>query len=174
MRAFAKLTCAALLVLPAPALAQDSASAPPADQAPANDATAAPALLTAEQALERASTLYAVRVPRADPCPPQKAGEIVVCRRLEDPDSLRVPSPTDDAIANGQAIGDGVPRAPDLFGIQGGGVKVAGGCFFPPCPPPTAIMIDLKAIPEPPAGSDAAAYGYDEFGDPVAAPAAPD
>ncbi|MGC1271292.1 MAG: hypothetical protein WA842_11945 [Croceibacterium sp.] len=166
-----------MLVLPAPALAQDSAPPPaspaqasPEQASPAQEGEAAPspALLTAEQALERASALYAVRVPRADPCPPQKAGEIVVCRRLEDPESLRVPSPTDDAIANGQAVGDGVPRAPDLFGIPGNGVSIGFGSV-----PPPALMIDLKAIPEPPAGSDAAAYGYDEYGDPVAAPAAP-
>ena len=171
MRAFAKLTCAALLALPTPALAQDSGAAAPEPSAadPAQDGAASPALLTAEQALEKARTLYAVRVPRADPCPPQKAGEIVVCRRVEDPDSLRVPSPTDDAIANGQAVGDGVPRAPDLFGIPGGGVSIGFGSVAPP-----AVMIDLKAIPEPPAGSDAAAYGYDAYGDPVAAPAAAD
>lgn len=168
MRAFAKLTCAALLALPAPALAQDS-PAPPAAPAPEGEAAAEPAPLTAEQALANASTVYAVRVPRADPCPPQKAGEIVVCRRLEDPDSLRVPSPTEEAIANGQAVGDGVPRAPDLFGIPSTGVSVGFGSV-----PPPALMIDLKAIPEPPAGSDAAAYGYDAYGDPLPAPAAAD
>jgi hypothetical protein len=36
---------------------------------------------------------------------------------------------------------------------------VARGCFIPPCPPPKALMIDLKAIPEAPPGSDADRVG---------------
>ena len=39
------------------------------------------------------------------------------------------------------------------------GVAVASGCFIPPCPPPMPVLIDLKAIPEAPAGSDADRVG---------------
>lgn len=80
-------------------------------------------------------------------CPPPLPGEIVVC--APDSDDQRVSSPTDDAIAAGEAIADGVPRAPDVFGIPPGGVTVATGCFIPPCPPPMPPLIDVSAIPEP-------------------------
>jgi hypothetical protein len=32
---------------------------------------------------------------------------------------------------------------------------VIKGCFIPPCPPPPALIIDIKALPTPPAGSEA-------------------
>ena len=53
---------------------------------------------------------------------------------------------------------DPVPRAPDVFGIPEGGIIVARGCFIPPCPRKMPPIIDLKAIPEAPPGSDAARY----------------
>lgn len=135
-----------MLAVASPALAQQP------------DDGASPAILTAEQALEKARSLYAVRPPAEDPCPPQKAGEIVVCRQVEDPEKLRVPSSTDDAIERGVPVYD-VPRAPEVLGLPScGEVKCQG---FGSVPPP-AVMIDLKALPEPPAGSDAAAYGYDD------------
>lgn len=79
-------------------------------------------------------------------CPPPLPGEIVVC--APDSDDQRVSSPTDDAIAAGEAVADGVPRAPDVFGIPRG-TPVATGCFVPPCPPPMPPLIDVSAIPEP-------------------------
>lgn len=136
-----------------PALAQQADETAPA---------AAPTP-TVEQMLDRARQLYAVRPPAVDPCPPQQAGEIVVCRRVEDPEKLRVPSPTDDAVEQGRPVYD-VPRAPDLLGLPSCEVVKCQG--FGSVPPP-AVMIDLKALPEPPAGSDAAAYGYDEQAQPT-------
>ena len=162
MRWIARLTCAAMLLLPAvpfPAFAQDTAP----DAALAADTTggatpAMPPLITAEQALENAQTIYSTRTHRYDPCPQQKAGEIVICRQLEDPAKLRVSSPTEDAIAAGKAVNDGVPRAPYVLGLP--------SCEEVKChrmgraaPPP--LLIDLKAIPEPPAGSEAAEYGFE-------------
>lgn len=141
-----------MLCLPAAAFATPQQPDGPADTAPRT--------VSAEQVMTNARLVYAVRPPRRDPCPPEQEGVIVVCRRLEDPESQRVPGTIDEAIEADAPVPDGLPRAPDLFGIPDGGVSVAGGCFFPPCPPPTAIMIDLKALPEPPPGSDAAAYGY--------------
>lgn len=86
------------------------------------------------------------------PCPQSEAGVIVVCAQDED-ESQRVDSSTDQAIAEGRSVSDGVPRAPDQFGIPSGGISVRLGA-----PPPPVLIIDLKAIPEAPAGSDAARY----------------
>lgn len=94
------------------------------------------------------------------PCPVGQPGEIVVC--AQDPEDFSVPSDVD----TGADTSDGVPRAPDLFGIPSQGIVVARGCFLGPCPKPMPPLIDLKAIPEAPAGSDAArfkeAYGSGE------------
>jgi hypothetical protein len=111
---------------------------------------------TAEQIVEAANEkLRAPGVRKA--CPPGVNGEIVVCAPAQV--GTGVPSSLDDAIARGEAVPDGRPRAPDEFGI-------------PPChsytvcskvgrAPPPLYLIDLKAIPEAPAGSDAARYKED-------------
>ena len=122
-------TFAAVLALPA--CAQDDAERGP----------------TAEELIETARELYAAREPQPDPCPEATGSEIVVCRRLEDPEGFRVPSSTDEAIANGTRPRDRIPQAPDVFGL-------------PPCSsyqfctkvgrtPPPIYIIDLAAIPEP-------------------------
>lgn len=36
----------------------------------------------------------------------------------------------------------------------GAGVTITG-CIIPPCPPPPALIIDVTALPQAPAGSDA-------------------
>lgn len=48
-------------------------------------------------------------------------------------------------------------RAPDVAGagIFRGPATVGGLCFVPPCPKPPALIIDVEALPEAPAGSDA-------------------
>ena len=51
------------------------------------------------------------------------------------------------------------PQAPGMFGIPDHGPVVARGCFLPPCPRPMPVLIDLKAIPEAPPGSDADRIG---------------
>ena len=102
---------------------------------------------TAEQMIEIALEAYSVRQPRAEPCPAPVGNEIVVCRQLEDPDKLRVQSPTERAYAAGEMPPDPIPNAPDVFGL-------------PPCSaymfcskvgrtPPPIYIIDLEAIPEP-------------------------
>ncbi|MFA9199738.1 MAG: hypothetical protein ACEQR8_00925 [Cypionkella sp.] len=161
----------ALAMVAAPALAQS-----------------APASVTADQAIAAAREAYGPPDSRARPaCPPQApGGEIVVCGEVEDPSQFHVRSSSElDPTRAGAR--DNVPRAPDV-GTVYPGVVVARGCFIPPCPPPMAKIIDLKAIPEAPPGSDAdrvarglAPTGRDEpagEGEPVrpagsAAPAAP-
>jgi hypothetical protein len=84
-------------------------------------------------------------------CSQATEGEIVVCRKLEvDPATQYVPSDVD----NGDPRDD-IPRAPDVTVLPQTGTLVVKGCFIPPCPPPKALIIDVKAIPEPPAGSEA-------------------
>jgi len=55
------------------------------------------------------------------------------------------PIPTPDV------AGEGItgPKA-----LMGAGVTITG-CIIPPCPPPPALIIDIEALPEAPAGSDA-------------------
>lgn len=128
----------------APALAQANTAA---EQGPPADAPTA----TPEQIAEGLRQALTPAGERAL-CKSTTGNEIVVC--AEDPAKFRVPSSTDE----GRNTNDGLPRAPDLFGIPGGGVVVARGCFFPPCPRAMPPLIDLKAIPEAPPGSDAARF----------------
>lgn len=111
--------------------------------------------VTAEQALDTAQAAYGPPDSRAAPeCPPQRPGaEIVVCAEREEQSQFRVQS-SGDLDPKGAGAGGGVPRAPDV-GTVYPGVVVARGCFIPPCPPPMPKLIDLKAIPEAPPGSDA-------------------
>lgn len=106
--------------------------------------------VTADEALRNAQAFYSVTPPRPKPCPAGTGSEIVVCRELEDAKKQYVPSDLD----NGKPD-DGVPRAPDVSGLPQGGMVVMRGCFIPPCPGPPPLIIDLKSIPEAPAGSDA-------------------
>lgn len=138
MRAIAVAAAAALLAHPAAAQ-----EAPPPK--------------TANPMLETARRVYSVRPSRAESCPSEREGEIVVCRRIEDPETLRVPSATEAAIAAGKPVYDGLPRAPDVFGLPS--CEIVKCIGFGSVPPPP-LIIDLKAIPEPPPGSDAASYGY--------------
>jgi hypothetical protein len=98
--------------------------------------------LTAEQMIEVERELY--RSPDIrEPCPEAKPGEIVVCHT--DPEEFRVESSTDEALRKGEPVYDGLPRAPDVFGL-------------PPCraymfcsrigrAPKPPLLIDLAALP---------------------------
>jgi hypothetical protein len=80
-------------------------------------------------------------------------GEIVVCGRRGANEKERLP--LRDLLESARSTRDGVPHAPNVFGIGDiGGVKVRG-CFLPPCPPPLMPDIDFAALPAAPAGSDA-------------------
>ena len=116
--------------------------------------------VTAEQAVAAAQEAYGPPDTRAKPaCPSPKPGdEIVVCGQEDDSDRYRIKS-SGDLDPTGKGAKDGLPRAPDLYNLPqpamvGVGVS-AKGCFIPPCPSPMPVLIDLKAIPEAPPGSDA-------------------
>ena len=79
------------------------------------------------------------------------ATEIVVCAPRESRENR---FPGREQLDSVKSTYDGLPRAPDLRPVYPGPV-VARGCFIPPCPPPPMIFIDVKALPEAPAGSDA-------------------
>lgn len=110
---------------------------------------------TAETLIEAARDRYRPPGLRAE-CAPAAAGEIVVCAQGED--EQRLSSPTDDAIARGEAVYDGMPRAPEPLD-------------WPPCKPtifnnfcarvyrplPRPVLIDLAALPEALTAEEAAA-----------------
>lgn len=110
---------------------------------------------TAEEAVAAAAEAYGPADTRARPkCPvPREGEEIVVCAEQQEQSQFRVKSSGTLDPAGAGSRG-GVPRAPDLEHKYPGAV-VASGCFIPPCPPPMPKIIDLKAIPEAPPGSDA-------------------
>lgn len=125
----------------------------------ASAALSAQATVTSEQAAAAAEEAYGPVDTRAKPaCAASKpGGEIVVCGNTEDRDKYRVKSSEE---LDPSKTRDVVPRAPDLYHLPvppmvGVGIS-AQGCFIPPCPARMPLLIDLKAIPEAPPGSDAA------------------
>ena len=78
-------------------------------------------------------------------------GEIVVCAPDRGEDQ-RIPSTSDSNPTSREALYDGLPRAPQL---DRGSCKGQPGCQSFGYAPPPIYYIDLKALPEAPAGSDA-------------------
>ncbi len=88
------------------------------------------------------------------------SGEIVVCRELQ-VDTSQHYSGSRAAWLRRYAErtqGANTIPAPDVAGpgIFRGPASASGLCLIPPCPEPPALIIDVEAIPPPPAGSDAA------------------
>ncbi|MBS0481904.1 MAG: hypothetical protein JSR96_07055 [Proteobacteria bacterium] len=141
IRALAVPLCAALILIPAAVHAQSS------DGESGDDRVAA--------MIAAAKDTYSAVPPRAS-CQPGDDDEIVVCART-DSSKYRVPSTAEsdpNSLAARRARDGAIPSAPDLV-PQYHGVSAARGCFVPPCPPPPIYYIDVKALPEAPAGSDA-------------------
>lgn len=119
--------------------------------------------LTAEEVIELADGTYGP--PKPKPCPKPKDGEIVVCgKRDTDYSEFRVKSNTELGVKDN----DGLPRAEDIAGIAGPGIFTGKPTFsgvcgigLNPCPG-EVMLIDLDAIPEAPAGSDAERIGNGE------------
>ena len=111
---------------------------------------------TAEDVLAAGKQAYSLpdaKTRQAECAAPQVGSEIVVCGREEDDGRFRAQS-SSDLDPMGAGAKDTVPRAPGVETVYPG-VAVASGCFVGPCPPPMPVLIDLKAIPEAPPGSDA-------------------
>lgn len=86
------------------------------------------------------------------------AGEIVVCRALEIDTSQLYSGSREDWLKNyaSRTQGAGTIAPPDVDGTGlAGGITFTGFCFIPPCPKDPALIVDVEAIPPPPAGSDA-------------------
>ena len=90
------------------------------------------------------------------------ASEIVVCARRDDGKDRY---PGREQLESVQSTKDRIPRAPD-FVPKYPVVVVARGCFIPPCAPPPMIFIDVKALPQAPAGSDADLIAKGEMAQP--------
>ena len=137
------LALAALLFIPAHALA-----APPVDTT-ASDRKVA-------EMLAAAHAVYGVPDPRAR-CKPSAGEEIVVC--ADHGDDLHVPSTAEtdpNSRAARRALDGGIPRAPQFD---------RGYCaqcqHFGAVPPPV-YYVDVTKLPAPPAGSDAEAIANGE------------
>ena len=124
---------------------------------------------TAEQMIEVSREVW--RAPDLDnPCPTPTAEEIVVCE--PESEEFRVESPTEEAIRKGQPMPDGIPRAPNVFGL-------------PPCSsyaicsrvgqtPEPRLLIDLAALPVPLTPEEAAHVFRAEDVPEAIAPATPE
>lgn len=154
-----RLAVATALALPgfmlvAPATAQEG------ETVAAESGTAAEEPLTAEKIIEVARER--LRPPGVrQPCKlPENPSEIVVCGG--DSGSMRVESETDRAIAEGRAVPDGLPRAPNVDGpgiFHGKGIPLGG-------PPEPALIVDLSNVPEGLSEEDAARVYRVEDGPP--------
>jgi hypothetical protein len=87
------------------------------------------------------------------------AGEIVVCRQLEVPTDQLYSGSREAWLKDYAARTQGANTIPppDVAGpgIFRGEPSISGLCFIPPCPKDPALIVDVEAIPPPPAGSDA-------------------
>ena len=114
--------------------------------------------ISAREALEAAEDAYGPRKPK--PCPKSTdPNEIIVCAKPQDDSEFRVLS-SGELDPNHENNRDGIPSAADIPGMVGPGIftgpaTVGGLCTPGSCPPPMPVLIDLKAIPEAPEGSDA-------------------
>lgn len=104
--------------------------------------------VSADDALANARAVYATVPHKAAPCPEAKGDEIVVCADHEDPATQYVPSDTDSG-----STYDGTPHAPNVSTLPD--CATASFCSRVGKQPRQLYIIDLKAIPEPPPGSDA-------------------
>lgn len=126
------------------ALALGTAAAPLAAQESAQASAEADARIAA--VIEEARTAYAP--PARTRCGAGSADEIVVC--APDAEQHRVsPTSATDPLSR-EATSDGVPRGPDFSRLPSCAVARCQGWA-----PPPIYIIDLKAIPEAPADSDA-------------------
>ena len=136
MRQFPALLCAALLLVPWPARAQD---ADPVDE-------------RVGAMLDQARKVYGVRDPR-DGCNRRDGQEIVVC--VDRGEDLRVPSTAESDPNSREArryLDNGVPRAPQL---DRGSCKGQPGCVAGGWAPPPIYEVDVSQLPQAPEGSDA-------------------
>lgn len=116
-----------------------------ADPVPADD----PAEARVTEMLARARDVYGIRDSRTV-CRPSSGDEIVVC--ADHGRDQRMPSTANtdpNSLAARRMLNNGVPRAPQFDH------GYCASCQHFGRVPPPVYYVDLKALPEPPAGSDA-------------------
>lgn len=112
--------------------------------------------ITAKEAIAEMRALYSVAEQKTHACADTQIdpNTIIVCEEIDDPARYMSVLPEERSSED-----PNLPRAPSVSGMPAQlsvGTSVRG-CLLQ-CPPETAILIDLEAIPEAPAGSDAARY----------------
>jgi len=136
--------CALLILLaaaaPVPALAQTE---PASKAAPDSDAAMARKLLTSPTITGNKPKCYE-RSP---------TGDIVVC--APDNDQFRIKSTAEEDPNSRQALDDGRLHPPNVSGLPDCSPGSKNGCIGIGRAPPPLYIIDLDAIPQAPAGSDA-------------------
>ncbi|MDC8755885.1 hypothetical protein OIK40_14645 [Erythrobacter sp. sf7] len=144
---------AVVLAFAAPLAAQDDTGATPAPSGPAE---------IQQDESPRVNVL--VTIPRGDVNQAQAqecvdradagtiSGEIVVCRQIGEDNSNSFSGDRERAQKRyaQETMLKGAPRAPEAFGIPNHGNPIGLGGV-----PPPAVFIDVEALPQAPAGSDA-------------------
>jgi hypothetical protein len=123
-------------MLPAPVLAQGPADPAPLDQ-------------QVQARVDAAKATYGVPDPRLRCRPRPGSDEIVVCVDRGEDQQVERGDPDPNTLDGRRALNGGVPRAPQF---DKGYCKECPHFGSVPAP---VYYIDLKAIPEPPEGSDA-------------------
>jgi hypothetical protein len=126
----------------------------------AQEAEEEPRTITAEEALTNAEEFWsgAIDIKKPDPCADESNDPdvIIVCRRWEDGGRYTFERPPDRPVgADITTSASGAPRPPD-FNESCLHNRGRENCNMGGWVPPPAYMIDFDALPETPAGSEAA------------------
>jgi hypothetical protein len=153
--------CAAVLALAPVAIAHAQAPGPGTPANGNNPAASLPAESSADEPNLAERLLVSPRQPRCEDEEVVSNG-ITVCGKKKDNSKDRLPIPGE--LESATALGDGLPRAPDVMSnrISGHSIKF-GSCFLGGCPPGMLPNINFRALPAAPAGSDADRVGRGEI-----------
>lgn len=102
--------------------------------------------------LEMARQAYGVPDPRLRCRPKPGSDEIVVCVDRGEDQQVERGALDPNTLEGRRALDGGIPRAPQF---DRGSCRGQPGCVTGGWAPPPVYYIDMKAIPEPPPGSDA-------------------
>lgn len=102
--------------------------------------------------LDMARQAYGVPDPRLRCRPKPGSDEIVVCVDRREDQQVERDAPDPNTLEGRHALDGGIPRAPQF---DRGSCRGQPGCVTGGWAPPPVYYIDMKAIPEPPPGSDA-------------------
>ena len=134
----------------------------------AEEPSAEPKQITAEEALAAAQELYGPPPPEPEvafECENPKGNEIVVCAALEEQSQFRVTSSMEQG-DNSNLSWEGDPPDVSGPGIFKGPATASGCIKGVTCPPPPVYIFDITALPEAPPGSDADRIAKGEIPEP--------